>query len=206
MEDRLAGRKVLLVLDDATGSDQVQPLLPGTASTLVLVTSRRRLSALADAVPLTLEPLEAGDATELFVRLSLRPGLQAADQGIARIIALCDYLPLAIRLMAGKLKYRATWSTSDLAAEILLLASSRLDYIQAENASVAAALNLSFRDLNAERQRFFRRLGLCPGSDVDAFAAAALAGTDLSTAHASFDDLYSHHLIDEPTRGRYRFP
>ena len=116
MEDRLAGKRVLLVLDDATGSDQVQPLLPGTASTLVLVTSRRRLSALADAVPLTLEPLEAGDATVLFVRLSLRPGLQAADQGIARIIALCDYLPLAIRLMAGKLKYRATWSTSDLAA------------------------------------------------------------------------------------------
>jgi tetratricopeptide (TPR) repeat protein len=202
--DRLAGKKVLLVLDDATGSDQVRPLLPGSASTLVLVTSRRRLSALADAVPLTLEPLEAEDATVLFVRLSLRPGLQAADQGIARIVALCDYLPLAIRLMAGKLKYRATWSTSDLAAD-LASASSRLDYIQAENESVTAAFNLSFRDLNAKRQRFFRRLGLCPGSDIDAYAAAALDGTNLNTAHASLDDLYSHHLIDEPTRGRYRF-
>lgn len=202
--DRLAGKRVLLVLDDATGSDQVQPLLPGTASTLVLVTSRRRLSALANAVPLTLEPLEAEDATVLFVRLSLRPGLQAADQGIARIVALCDYLPLAIRLMAGKLRYRATWSTSDLAAD-LASASSRPDYIQAENESVAAAFNLSFRDLSARRQRFFRRLGLGPGSDIDSYAAAALDGTDLNTARESLDDLYSHHLIDEPTRGRYRF-
>lgn len=201
--DRLAGKKVLLVLDDATGSDQVQPLLPGTASTLVLVTSRRRLSALAEAVPLTLEPLEAEDATVLFVRLSLRPGLEAADQSIARIVALCDYLPLAIRLMAGKLKYRPTWSTSDLAAD-LASASNRLDYIQAENESVAAAFNLSFRDLSERRQRFFRRLGLCPGSDIDAYAAAALDGTDLNTARANLDDLYNHHLIDEPTRGRYR--
>ena len=75
----LAGKKVLLVLDDAAGSDQVRPLLPGSAGCLVLVTSRRRLTALEEAVPISLDTLPPGEAADLFVRLAARPGLRPAD-------------------------------------------------------------------------------------------------------------------------------
>ena len=202
--ERVAGKKILLVLDDATGSDQVRPLLPGTTDALVLVTSRRRLTALAEAVPITLETLTADEAAHLFTRLSYRPGLETTDEGIVRITALCGYLPLAISLMAGQLKYHETWTTGDLATD-LASASNRLAYIRAENISVRAAFELSYSDLDADLQQLFRRLGLHPGSDIDAYATAALDDTDPDTARGRLDDLYCHHMIVEPTRGRYRF-
>ena len=83
----LAGKKILLVLDDAAGSDQVRPLLPGAAGCLVLVTSRRRLTALEEAAPISLGTLPPGEAADLFVGLAGRPGLQPADAAVAEIDA-----------------------------------------------------------------------------------------------------------------------
>jgi NB-ARC domain len=202
--DRVSGKKILLVLDDATSSEQVGPLLPGSAGTLVLVTSRRRLTALPEALPVTLDILEPGEAAELFVRLAARPGIHAKATGVPDVVRLCGYLPLAISLMAGQLKHHTTWTAAGLAAD-LASSQDRLAAMHAEGGSVAAAFDLSYRDLAPDRQRLFRRLGLQPGADIDAYAAAALAGTDLVTASVLLDDLYSHHLIDEPLRGRYRF-
>ena len=116
--DRMAGRKALLLLDDATSSEQVRPLLPGTAGTLVLVTSRRRLTALPEALPVTLDILGANEAADLFAKLACRPGLQPADPGVVEVVRLCGYLPLAISLMAGQLKHHRTWTTADLAADL----------------------------------------------------------------------------------------
>ena len=201
---RMAGKRILLVLDDAIGSDHVKPLLPGTANALVLITSRRRLTALTEAIPITLETLSLDEAAHLFTRLSHRPGLEPSDQAVAEIVALCGYLPLAISLMAGQLKYHDTWTTRSLADD-LASARHRLGRLRAENISVTAALDLSLRDLAPEQQRLFQRLGLHPGNDIDSYASAALYDTDPDTVHRWLDELYNHHLIEEPARDRYRF-
>ena len=199
----LAGKKVLLVLDDAAGSDQVRPLLPGSAGCLVLVTSRRRLTALEEAAPISLGTLPPGEAADLFVRLAARPGLQPADAAVAEVTGLCGYLPLAIRLVAAGLRHHPAWTVTDLAAE-LATARDRLAAMQAEDVSVAAAFDLSYQDLTPGQQRLFRRLGLHPGADIDAYAAAALDDTDLQATRRRLGELYDHNLIGEPARGRYR--
>ena len=199
----LAGKKMLLVLDDAAGSDQVRPLLPGAAGCLVLVTSRRRLTALEEAAPISLGTLPPGEAADLFVRLAARPGLQPADAAVAEVTGLCGYLPLAIRLVAAGLRHHPAWTVTDLAAE-LATARDRLAAMQAEDVSVAAAFDLSYQDLTAGQQRLFRRLGLHPGTDIDAYAAAALDDTDLQATRRRLGELYDHNLIGEPARGRYR--
>ena len=199
----LAGKKMLLVLDDAAGSDQVRPLLPGEAGCLVLVTSRRRLTALEEAEPVSLGTLPPGEAADLLVRQAGRPSLQAGHRAVAEVTGLCGYLPLAIRLVAAGLRHHPAWTVTDLAAE-LATARDRLSALQAEDVSVAAAFDLSYHDLTAAQQRLFRRLGLHPGADVDAYAAAALDDTGLQTTRRRLVELYEHNLIGEPARGRYR--
>jgi tetratricopeptide (TPR) repeat protein len=202
----LAGKKVLLVLDDAVGSDQVRPLLPGAAGCLVLVTSRRRLTALEEAAPISLGTLPPGEAADLFVRLAGRPGLQPAEAAVAEVTEvteLCGYLPLAIRLVAAGLRHHPAWTIADLAAD-LATARDRLAAMQAEDVSVAAAFDLSYQDLTVGQQRLFRRLGLHPGADIDAYAAAALDSAGLRATRRRLGELYDQNLIGEHTRGRYR--
>ena len=201
--DCLAGKKILLVLDDAAGHDQVRPLLPGTAGCLVLVTSRRRLAALEDAAVISLDTLPPDEAAALLARLAGRPDLGADDEGAGEIARLCGYLPLAIGMLAGQLRHHPARSATGLAAE-LAAARDRLELMQAENLSVAAAFDLSYRDLTGGQRRLFRRLGLHPGPDIDAYAAAALAGSGLPSARRLLDALYDQHLITEPVSGRYR--
>jgi tetratricopeptide (TPR) repeat protein/transcriptional regulator with XRE-family HTH domain len=200
----IADRKVLLLLDDAASSAQVRPLLPGTSGSLVLVTSRLRLAAIPEAMPVTLDVLDPGQAAELFVRLASRPGRVFDDAAVARVVAQCGYLPLAISLLAGQLKHRPEWTAENLALD-LESASDRLAAMEAENISVAASFGLSYNNLSEDQQHFFRRLGLHPGPDIDGYAAAALNDTDLATARTLLADLFGYHLIDEPARGRYRF-
>ena len=106
--------------------------------------------------------------------------------------------------MGRQLSHHPAWTAADLAAE-LAAARDRLELMRAENVSVAAAFDLSYRDLGAAQQRLFRRLGLHPGPDFDAHAAAALDGTSLAEARRHLDDLYDQHLLGQPGRGRYRF-
>jgi tetratricopeptide (TPR) repeat protein/transcriptional regulator with XRE-family HTH domain len=201
--DRVAGRQLLLVLDDAAASDQVRPLLPGAGGSLVLVTSRRRLTALEDARTISLDTLPPREAAELFVRLAVRPGLSSADPGIGEITRLCGFLPLAIGMLARQLYHHPAWTLAGRAAE-LAVAVDRLDQLATENLSVAAAFDLSYDDLTPEQQRLFRRLGLHPGADIDAYAAAALDGTGLDAARRGLEALYEQYLLTEPAPGRYR--
>jgi tetratricopeptide (TPR) repeat protein/DNA-binding XRE family transcriptional regulator len=201
--DHLAGKKVLLVLDDATGHEQVRPLLPGTAGCLVLITSRRRLTALEDAAVISLDTMPPDDAAQLLARLAARPDVQPGETGVAEITRLCGYLPLAIGMLARQLHHHPAWTPPGLAAE-LAVARGRLELMHAENLSVAAAFDLSYQDLTAGQRRLFRRLGLHPGPDIDAHAAAALDGTSLATARRNLAAIYDQHLISEPASGRYR--
>ena len=201
--DFLAGKKVLLVLDDAAGHEQVEPLLPGTPGSIVLVTSRRRLAALGDAAVVTLDVLTPDEAAGMLVRLAGRPGLQPADPQVGELARLCGYLPLAIGMLASRLRHHPAWTPADLAAG-LAAERDRLGLMHAEDLSVGAAFSLSYRDLTAGQRRLFRRLGLHPGPDTDAHAAAAVGGLALATARRYLEAIYDQHLIAEPSRGRYR--
>ena len=199
----LAGKKVLLVLDDAAGHEQVEPLLPGTPGCTVLVTSRRRLAALDDAMVISLDILTRHEAAEMLARLAGRPGLEPTDPGVGELTWLCGYLPLAIGMLAGQLRHHPAWTPAGLAAD-LAVERDRLSLMYTENLSVGAAFSLSYRDLTAGQRRLFRRLGLHPGPDIDAHAAAALSGLSVATARRYLEAIYDQHLIAEPGRGRYR--
>jgi tetratricopeptide (TPR) repeat protein/transcriptional regulator with XRE-family HTH domain len=201
--DHLAGKQLLLLLDDAAGHEQVRPLLPGTAGSLVLVTSRRHLTALEDAQAISLDLLQPDEAAGLLIRLAGRPGLDRGDPAVAEITRLCGYLPLAVGLLARQLYHHPVWTPAGLAAD-LAAARDRLELMAAENLSVAAAFDLSYYDLTMSQKRLFRRLGLHPGTDIDAYAATALDDADLSETHRRLESLYDQHLITEPARGRYR--
>jgi tetratricopeptide (TPR) repeat protein len=196
--DRMAGQRALLVLDNAASSDQVTPLLPGTGDCMVFVTSRRHLGDLPGAVTyVLLDALTPQQAQEMFIRLAPRAVHSPGDA--AEVVALAGYLPLPISLLARLFARHPSWTLADLAAE------TRADLLTltAENSSVAAAFEVSYRHLDPARQRFFRLLGLHPGTTTDSYAAAALAGTSPAEAASLLDRLYGEGLLTEAGRRRY---
>jgi tetratricopeptide (TPR) repeat protein/transcriptional regulator with XRE-family HTH domain len=201
--NHMADKQMLLLLDDASGHEQVRPLLPGAPATLVLITSRRHLTALDDAATVSLDSLPAADARKLFVRLAARQDVLADEAAVAEIVRLCGFLPLAVGMLARRLHHHPNWTADGLARE-LEDARDRLSLMYAENLSVAAAFDLSYQDLSAEQQRLFRRLGLHPGTEIDSATAAILADVSQPVATRMLDDLYDQHLISEPARDRYR--
>jgi tetratricopeptide (TPR) repeat protein len=199
---RVAGRRVLVVLDNVVGHEQVRPLLPGTPGCCVVLTSRRRLAALDGTVTMPLDILPPDDAAALFVRMA---GTGDRDEPAVRALtAQVGYLPLAIRLLGGWLRGHPSWSVTDLVDE-LATAKDRSAAIRAENVIVGAAFDMSFDALRARLRAFFVSLGAHPGADFDAPTAAALAGVDEDEARQSLDELYNDHLVEEPVRGRYQF-
>ena len=152
---------------------------------------------------ISLDTLAATEAASLLARLAARPGISAGDAAVTDITRLCGCLPLAIAMIASQLRHHPARSTARLAAE-LAAAKDKLAVMRAENLSVAAAFGLSYADLTADAQRLFRRLGLLPGPSIDAYAAAALAGTSLDEAGRCLEELYEQHLLAEPAPGRYQ--
>jgi tetratricopeptide (TPR) repeat protein len=199
--DHLAGKKVLLVLDDAAGPSQVEPLLPGTAGCLVLITSRRAMTTLDGAWQLPLPILPPGKAMELFRRLAERP--QDDTSAIAKLAELCGYLPLAITVLAGRLA-QPSWDIAAFTAEFSAT-RDRLSELATEGQSVAAAFEMSYRYLSEDQQRLFRLLGLHPGTDIYTSAAAALTGAPPGQCRRELEALSNVHLIDSLGRDRYRF-
>src|SRR5262249_19406252 len=116
--DFVAGKKILLLLDDAAGHEQVRPLLPGTPGSLVLVTSRRRLAALEDAAVISLDTLPPEEAGALLARLAARPGLRPGDAAVGAITRLCGYLPLAIGMAASQLRHHPAWTAAELTTDL----------------------------------------------------------------------------------------
>ena len=201
--DSLAGRRVLIVLDDAASHHQVRPLLPGSAGCMVLVTSRRRLAGLEDVEPLTVEPLPPAEAADLFLRLAGSRSGSVNPTGVAALTAWCGCLPLAIRLLASKLRSHPAWTVQHLVNR-LEHTSDPLGELRVDDVDVAAAFELSYQDVTPEQQRLFRRLGLHPGREVDAYAAAALDDVHVAAGREGLESLYDHHLVEEPRAGRYR--
>jgi tetratricopeptide (TPR) repeat protein len=195
--DRAAGQRALLVLDNAASSEQVAPLLPGPGC-MVLVTSRRHLGDLPGVVtPVPLDTLPSEDAAAMFTQLA--SGSAHDAKGVAEVVSLAGFLPLAVSLLARVLARHPSWSLADLADEIR---AGLLD-LTAENRSIAAAFDVSCRHLDPRLQRFFRLLGVHPGTAIDRYAAAALAGTSPAEAAAQLEALYGEALLTEVWCRRY---
>jgi tetratricopeptide (TPR) repeat protein/transcriptional regulator with XRE-family HTH domain len=199
----LAGKRLILLLDDAADSAQVAPLLPASGNCLVIITSRRRLIELADASTMTLDVLPPRQAAELLAKHADRPGLTSADAAVAEISRLCGRLPLAVGIVGRLLHHHPAWSPANLADD-LSRQRDRLELMSTENLSVAAAFDLSYQRLGKEQQHTFRRLALHPGADIDAYAAAALDDSGIRKTSRHLEALYAQHLVMEPGHLRYR--
>jgi DNA-binding SARP family transcriptional activator len=200
----LAGRRVLVLLDNAATAAQVRPLIPGAVGCLAIVTSRRRMTALDGARSVSLDTLPPDDALALLTAV-VGAGRAAAESGPAQeLLQLCGYLPLAIRICAARLAARPAWTVAYLAAR-LGDQRQRLAELETADRSVAAALSVSYRQLAPGRQRLYRLLGLHPGPDFDAYLAAAVASVGLAEAERELEALVDDHLLQEPAPGRYRF-
>jgi tetratricopeptide (TPR) repeat protein/transcriptional regulator with XRE-family HTH domain len=202
--DWTAGRKSLLLLDDARDAGQIIPLLPGSAGNLVLITTRNRFAGLADATDIPVEVMSPDEAAELFVRVASRPGLQPGSPEVGEVVGLLGGLPVVIAPMAGQLRQHRTWRVSDLGAR-LGRSGGRLGLPVSDRAKVADLVDLSYRALSADMRRMFRRLALHPGPDIDPYSAAALVDRDPDGAGAVLEELFDYHLIDEQAPDRYRF-
>lgn len=202
-QERMTGRRAILILDDAIGPRQVLPLLPGSPETFVLVTSRRRLASLPGAHFLTIGVLDPADAALLFVGLAGRSELAPQDEQVTELMRLCEYLPQAISLLAGHLAERRAGAVADLITP--MTTAARLALLVGEHESVAAAFELSYRNLPADLRRLFRRLGLHPGPEIDPWTTSVLCGTDPVSARTQLRRLAAHRLIENPAEDRYRF-
>jgi DNA-binding SARP family transcriptional activator/Flp pilus assembly protein TadD len=198
---RLAGRKTLVLLDNAVDAAQVRPLLPGAASCLALITSRNRLTDLDVTLSLSLDVLPAEDALTLFTDVV---GAERVERDLAaarQVVALCGCLPLAVRIAAARLRSRAAWTVADLVAR---LRDDRLAELATGDRSVSAAFTLSYEFLTAAQQRLFRGLGLLPVDTFDVHLAAALIDVPPREAERLLEDLLDAHLIDQRADGRFQ--
>ncbi|GGM83487.1 hypothetical protein GCM10012275_62650 [Longimycelium tulufanense] len=204
----LAGKRVLVVLDNAACSGQIEPLIPGAAGCGVIVTSRRRLSGLAlhmDARQLTLRPMTEDEAATLLLP-ALGPSRAGAEPAaVAALAQRCGYLPLALRIAANQLASHPHLSVEDLVNE-LGEEARRLDRLAAgDSVPVRTAFSWSYRDLSGDAARTFRLLGLHRGPQISVDATAALVGTDISSLRRCLEQLGDVHLLERLGRDRYRF-
>jgi tetratricopeptide (TPR) repeat protein len=202
----LAGKRMLVVADNARDAGQARPLLPGTPGCLVLVTSRSQLTSLvaADGAHLIdLDVFTAAEARELLTA-RLGPGRVAAEpQAATEIIDRCGRLPLALAIVAARATAHPAFPLSDLAAE---LRGDHLDGFAGEVDSAAdlrAVFSWSYRALTPEAARLFRLLSLHAGPDTSAAAAASLAAQPLPDVRQLLAELADAHLIGEHRPGRY---
>lgn len=205
----LSGKRMLIILDNAATADQVRPLLPGSASCAVIVTSRNRLSSLVvrdGARRITLDKLAPDHALDVFARIAGPRRLAAEPAAGAELARLCGYLPLALRVAAERVAARPHLSLSELAGR-LAVEHDRLDMLAADErtAAVRAVLSWSYRALPPPAARLFRLLALHPGAGISGPAASALAATSTAGARRLLDDLAGAHLLEETGPDRYQF-
>ncbi|MFE6847667.1 BTAD domain-containing putative transcriptional regulator [Streptomyces sp. NPDC057686] len=204
----LAGRRMLLVLDDAGSEAQVRPLLPGAASCAVLITSRSRLPALTGAHRIELDVLGPAEAVALLARVAGAERV-AAEPAAARCIArLCGRLPLALRTAGARLATRRHWTLRTM-VERLSDEHRRLDELAVGDIAVRASVALSYEALDDGARRAFRLLGALGVPDFAPWLVTALLDTDACSADDTVERLTDAHLLSVASGGhgvglRYR--
>jgi hypothetical protein len=205
----LAGRRMLVLLDNARDAGQVAPLLPGAPGCLVLVTSRNQLPGLvaaAGAHPVALDLLSRDEAVQLLARRLGDDRLTAEPDATDELVTWCAGLPLALAIVAARVATHPAFPLAVLADQ-LREARDGLDGFDAGDTTTdaRAVFSWSYRALSAPAARLFRLLGLHPGADVTTGAAASLAGLPPAHVRPMLAELASAHLVTEHTPGRYAF-
>ena len=205
---RLADRSVLILLDDARDASQVRPLLPGSASCAVVVTTRNKTPYLLSGTLVDLGTLPEPEALELFSRIvgDARPA--AEPEATTEILTACAGLPLAVRICAARLASRRQWRIATMAAR-LRDERRRLDELQVGDLEIRASFQVSYDSLSGARQRVhparaFRLLGLWHGHQISLPAAAALIGEQEEDVAAALEALVDANLLESPEPDRYQ--
>ena len=203
---RLAGRRVLVVADDAASDVQVQPLLPGTGQSAVLVTSRSGLAGPPGSRLIQLEPLTSAEAVQLLARILGQRRVAADAEAATALAEACGQLPLAVRIAGARLAVRTSWQLSALARRITN-ARRRLDELDNGSMSVRASLSQSYLALDDPAQRAFRRLALLDTAEFTEWQVAALLGADHAAGvvnRLADSSLLTATGIDAADQPRYR--
>lgn len=203
----LAGRRVLIVLDNARDSEQVRPLLPGSPGCLTVVTSRSRLYDLVaanGAIAVPLERLPGADATELLTRRLGADRVAREPASAAEIVELTGRLPLTLAMVCARAAMNPRFSLAAIAGE-LRESHGSLDAFVGESADsdVRSVFDWSYRILTPPAARLFRLLALHPGQDCTTAAAASLAGATVGKVRPALAELLRANLLAETEPGRF---
>jgi DNA-binding SARP family transcriptional activator/Tfp pilus assembly protein PilF len=198
----LAGRRVLILLDNAADPNQIRSLLPGSAQSLVLVSSRRRMVALEGAAALSLDIMPEADAVALFRRIAGPERVADEPQAVRSAVELCGYLPLVIQIAAARLRERSSWLVSFLVDQ-LRDNGARARILAAGDRDVMNIVAWSYHHLTERQQRLLCLLSLHAGADFDACATAALADLQIHQVEEDLDKLFELNLLKQHVADRY---
>lgn len=199
----VADRAVLVVLDDAGDVAQVVPLLPGGRRCATLITSRKQLAAVPGASVVPLRAVPDDDALALLAETAGAQRIAADPEGARQLVEACAGLPLALRIVGGRLRDRAQWTPTALAAR-LADERRRLDELHRGDVAVRATFRTAYDALPSGDRLVFRRAGSYPGQVFGLDAAAARAGVEPTEAAAALDRLVDASLLDSPEPDRFR--
>jgi len=200
----IAGKRVLIILDNARDEFQIRPLLPQCSTCAVLMTTRRQIKGLEEATIVELPVMSEPEARSLWENLIGADAIAAEPDATQQIMAQCNYLPLALRITGGFLRQFPHWKLADYASK-LAHEKQRLAQMQLSDLSVRPSLVLSYQSLDELSARLFRLLGLLVGVNFTADVALKLLEVEPIIAQQSFDTLVAWQLITPVTPGRYRF-
>ncbi|MEV0388612.1 BTAD domain-containing putative transcriptional regulator [Nonomuraea sp. NPDC050643] len=200
----LAERRILVLLDNARDARQVSPLLPGTPGCAAIVTSRVKLADLPSAKLIDLDVMEPDEALSLFSSVAGAERVSAEHGAAMDVVAVCGFLPLAVRIVAARLAARPSWTVASLVPR-LADEQRRLDEMRVGNLAVEATFALGYGQLEAAQARAFRLLSLPNGPDISTDAAAAVLGTSGFETEEVLESLVDASLLEAPAPGRYRF-
>ncbi len=200
----LAGKRVLLLLDNAADAGGVRPLLPTSPGCLTLITSRARLVDLDGADWISVGVMAPEESAALVAATLGGQRVAAEPEAAAELTRLCGHLPLALRIATARLRNRPRWTLAYL-VDRLRDETRRLDELSSGERSVAANLRLSYQVLDARSRTGFRMLALHPGGEMDRYSTAALLGTSVREAEDILEALLDVHLLQQPDIGLYSF-
>ncbi|MER7701870.1 BTAD domain-containing putative transcriptional regulator [Kitasatospora sp. NPDC097605] len=198
------GRRLLLVLDNAKDAAQIRPLLPGAVGCAVLTTGRTRPAGLPATVQVDLDVFQPDEALDLLGRTIGAQRLAAEPDAARELVVACGHLPLAVRIVAARLAARPGWTVETLSRR-LQVERRRIDELRIGDLAVAAAFELSYRQLTGDQARAFRLVASVDGPDIGLPAAAALLALDEYDAEDLLEALVDVAMVESPFPGRYRY-
>jgi DNA-binding SARP family transcriptional activator/tetratricopeptide (TPR) repeat protein len=201
----LAGRRAIVVLDNAAGDDQVAPLIPGGPTCRVIVTSRARLGTTISARMLRLDVMDSGDAVGLLAQMAGSSRVAADPDAAADLARCCGHLPLALRVVGAKLAAKPHWSVAKLVG-MLDDERTRLDRLAHGHLDVRASIELSYAGLGPQAQGLLRRLGHLDLPEASVWLSSALLDARLTVAEELLEQLFDAQLLDFAGRDAGDYP